>query len=59
MIVSVSVSKENLQIIDDYCKSVGLKRSTFLTRSAIKEIKSTMNLDTDFFNNLKRESNEL
>ncbi len=38
MRISVSITKEDLQLIDDHCKSTGIKRSTFLTRSALKEL---------------------
>jgi len=38
MIICVSITKEDLRLVDDYCMTTGLKRSTFLTRSALKEV---------------------
>ena len=38
MRINVSITKEDLQLIDDYCTSTGIKRSTFFTRSALKEV---------------------
>ncbi len=38
MRISVSITKEDLQLIDDHCKSMGIWRSAFLTRSALKEL---------------------
>ena len=38
MRINISIPKEDLELIDQYCFSTGMKRSTFLTRSALKEI---------------------
>ena len=38
MRINISISPEDLHLIDDYCKATGIKRSTFLTRSALKEV---------------------
>ena len=38
MIISVSVSKEDLHLIDEYCELIGIPRSTFFIRSALKEV---------------------
>ena len=38
MRINISITTEDLQLIDDYCNSTGIKRSTFLTRSALKEV---------------------
>ena len=38
MIISISVSKEDLRLIDDYCSSTGIPRSRFFVKSALKEV---------------------
>ena len=38
MRINISIPKESLELIDQWCFATGMKRSTFLTRSALKEI---------------------
>ena len=38
MRISVSISKEDLQLIDEYCEVVGIPRSKFFVRCALKEV---------------------
>jgi len=37
MLISISISKEDLFLIDEYCDSIGISRSKFLVRSGLKE----------------------
>ena len=38
MRINISISKEDLKLIDQYCYATGMKRSAFLTRSALKVV---------------------
>ena len=40
MRVNVSITKKNLQLIYNYCIDTGIKRITFLTRSALKVVEA-------------------
>lgn len=40
MRINMSISKENLHLIDEHCKTSGVKRSTFLVMSALIRVGS-------------------
>lgn len=38
MRVNISITKEDLFLIDEYCETIGIPRSKFFTRTALNEV---------------------
>ena len=38
VIITISLTKEDLYLVDEYCKGIGIPRSKFFVRSALKEV---------------------